>query len=61
MKDKKNDDIIIIHEYWPHESMDVKIRAENLDKYLNEIGRTRARWNKLKKKKAEERKDKEEK
>ena len=54
MTDKKTDDIIIVHEYWPHESMDVKIKAENLDKYLNEIGKTRARWNEMKKKRAEE-------
>jgi len=60
--DKKNkqdnDDNIIVYEYWQHEQFAVKLRKENFNKYIEEIGKARARFNERKKRKEKERKDK---
>jgi len=57
-----NNDTIIVYEYWQHEQFEVKLRKENFDKYIEEIGKARARFNERKKRKEKEgkkRKDKE--
>lgn len=57
-----NDDTIIVYEYWQHEQLEVRLRPESFDKYIEEIGKSRARFNERKKRKEKEgkkRKDKE--
>lgn len=60
-----NDGTITVYEYWQHEQMAVKLRQENLDKYIEEIGKARARFNerkeRIRKEKEKEKKDKDKK
>jgi hypothetical protein len=58
-KNKQDDDgTITVYEYWQHEQFEVKLRKENFEKYIEEIGKARARFNERKKRKEKERKDK---
>jgi hypothetical protein len=58
MKQENKDGTIPVYEYWSHEHMEVKLRPENFEKYINKIGETRRRYLDKKKKEAEERKAK---
>lgn len=61
MKKENEDGTIPIFEYWQHEHMEVKLRPENFEKYINKIGETRKRFKDLKKRRLEEEKRKEDK
>lgn len=56
-----NNDTIIVYEYWQHEQFEVKLRPENFDKYIEEIGKARARFNKYKERKRKEEKERKDK